>query len=270
MANRGAQVHMLCRSEEKGLAAIKSLKAREGAKKDLMDRLVLHRVDVSSMKDIENFINRDFKSDRVDILVNNAGCMVDGRVLSADGIEVNCATNVVGPYLLTEGLIPKLKKSVDGAIVLTVTSGGMLTVKLDPVDLELSKRNPLKGIDAYAQNKRQQVEMTKYWVDKYGSDSNIFFCTAHPGWADTPAVRSSMPDFYAKMKDRLRTPEQGADTIIWAVVSKRVKTDFPNGSFFEDRRAVSDHLTGAFTKSTVEERNLFISNLQKLIDSHRK
>lgn len=28
----------------------------------------------------------------------------------------------------------------------------------------------------------------------------IFFASMHPGWADTPAVRSSMPDFYEKMK----------------------------------------------------------------------
>ena len=106
--------------------------------------------------------------------------------------------------------------------------------------------------------------MTHHWVEKY-HNLPIFFCTAHPGWADTPSVRTSMPDFYAKFKDHFRTARQGADTIIWAVVSERAKTENENGSFFEDRKAVKEHLRGAGTESTKEERELFIENLIKLI-----
>lgn len=29
----------------------------------------------------------------------------------------------------------------------------------------------------------------------------------HPGWSDTPSVREAMPDFYEKMKDKLKTAE---------------------------------------------------------------
>ena len=47
------------------------------------------------------------------------------------------------------------------------------------------------------------------------SSTMIKYHVMHPGWADTAAVRSSMPEFYEKMKDRLRTVEQGADTIVW-------------------------------------------------------
>lgn len=28
----------------------------------------------------------------------------------------------------------------------------------------------------------------------------IFCASMHPGWADTPAVRTSMPEFYKQMK----------------------------------------------------------------------
>lgn len=265
LANRGAQVHMLCRNRDRGLAAIEELKKRTDASAYLADRLVLHKIDVSSIKEIENFVQHEFENEKLDILVNNAGCMVDGRQLSADGIELNFATNVVGPYLLTEKLIPKLSKA--DSIVLTVTSGGALTTKLDPIDLELKSKEPLKGIDAYAQNKRQQLEITAHWVQKYGS-SGIFFCTAHPGWADTPAVRSSMPEFYEKMKNELRSAEQGADTIVWAVIAERVRKEFPNGSFFEDRQAVSEHLPLSGTKSSEKARNLFIENLAALIQNH--
>lgn len=73
-----------------------------------------------------------------------------------------------------------------------------------------------------------------------------------------------MPDFYAKFHKEFRTPKQGADTIIWAAVSEKAR-GFGNGAFFEDRKAVSEHLPFAGTKCTDEERAVFIANLQKLI-----
>ena len=42
--------------------------------------------------------------------------------------------------------------------------------------------------------------MTHEWAERY---DNVFFASMHPGWADTPAVRTSMPDFYEKMKNKL-------------------------------------------------------------------
>lgn len=78
-----------------------------------------------------------------------------------------------------------------------------------------------------------------------------------------------MPDFYAKFRKEFRTPQQGADTIIWAVVSEKARRDFPNGSFFEDRKAVSEHLPMCGTQSTYKERETFIINLDKLVKQER-
>ena len=153
LAKRGAKVYMLCRDMTKGLAAIDELKSRSSSITD--DKLILRKVDVSSQNDIKSFVD-EFPEDHVDILVNNAGCMIDGRPNTSEGIEVNFATNVMGPYLLTEGLIDKLSKPVkEKSIVLTVTSGGMLTQKLEPNDIQLSKST--KGIEIYAQNKVNQL-----------------------------------------------------------------------------------------------------------------
>ena len=151
LARRGAKVYMLCRNMDKGLAAIEELKNRPCENGNLSDRLILKKVDVSLQVDINNFVD-NFEEDHVDILVNNAGCMVDGHPLTSEGIEVNFATNVIGPYLMTEKLIPKLENVKGGkSVVLTVTSGGMLTQKLEPTDIQLSK--VIKGIDIYPQNK---------------------------------------------------------------------------------------------------------------------
>lgn len=148
LAKRGAKVYMLCRDMTKGFAAIEELKQRNSDISD--DKLILRKVDVSSQSDIKDFVT-NLQEDSLDILVNNAGCMVDGRQMTSEGIEMNFATNVIGPFLMTETLIPKLSKSKRGAVVLTVTSGGMLTQKMEPNDIQLSKC--IKGIDLYAQNK---------------------------------------------------------------------------------------------------------------------
>ena len=83
----------------------------------------------------------------------------------------------------------------------------------------------------------------------------ILYFNFWPGWADTPAVRSSMPDFYNKMKDRLRTVEQGADTLVWLSLAKSVTEDPKNqgGQFFQDREPVSKHLPLAWTRSSEAE-----------------
>merc|ERR1712004_611145 len=149
--------------------------------------------------------------------VNNAGCMINTRELVEDTLEKNFATNTLGTHILTEGLIPALSKADDPRVII-VTSGGMLTVKLDVKDMQFEQMKPFDGTMAYAQNKRQQVVMTEQYALKY---PNIYFASMHPGWADPPAVQSSMPDFHAKMKNKLRTIPQGADTIVWLAIASR-------------------------------------------------
>ena len=136
-----------------------------------------------------------------------------------------------------------LKKSEEPRVV-TVSSGGMLVQKLDVDDLQFEKMSPFDGTMAYAQNKRQQVVLTEEWSREH---TDIHFSVMHPGWADTPAVRNSMPgtkildagyhqhsipsDFYEKMRDKLRTVEQGADTAVWLAIAKdAVKR--PSGLFW--------------------------------------
>ena len=56
----------------------------------------------------------------------------------------------------------------------------------------------------------------------------------HPGWADTAGVRNWMPVFRALTRPVIRTPEQGADTIVWlGGAPEAVET---TGLFWHDRR----------------------------------
>ncbi|XP_016109005.1 dehydrogenase/reductase SDR family member 12-like [Sinocyclocheilus grahami] len=190
--------------------------------------------------------------------INNAGCMVNQRELTEDGLEKNFATNTLGTYVLTTALIPTLKKS-ENPRVITVSSGGMLVQKLNVEDLQFEKGS-FDGTMAYAQNKRQQVIMTEQWAAQH---KEIHFSSMHPGWADTPAVQSSMPDFHAKMKNKLRTEAQGADTVVWLAISDAASRQ-PSGLFFQDRKAVSTHLPLASSRSSPAEEQKLMSKLEEL------
>jgi hypothetical protein len=83
----------------------------------------------------------------------------------------------------------------------------------------------------------------------------------HPGWADTPAVRTSLPRFRAATKGILRTPEEGADTVIWLAAAPSLAGR--NGFFWFDREPVSTHYL-PWTKETPEERVALIEALRTL------
>ncbi|CAN9498477.1 unnamed protein product [Ophioblennius macclurei] len=253
IANRGGTVHMVCRN--KGRA--------DAAKEDIVGRsqnqnVHVHIVDMSSAKQVWEFAQGFSQNNALHVLINNAGCMVNQRELTDEGVEKNFATNTLGTYILTTALIPALKKAEDPRVV-TVSSGGMLTQKLNADDLQFEKGS-FDGTMAYAQNKRQQVILTERWAAQH---KEIHFSSMHPGWADTPAVQTSMPSFHAKMQSRLRTEAMGSDTVVWLAVSAAAAKQ-PSGLFFQDRKAVATHLPLAASRSSPQEEEKLLSSLEEL------
>jgi len=261
IARRGGTIHMVCRNANYGEEARKDLR-----KLSENSDIHLHILDISKPKDVTKFVTTFKKENKkLDVLINNAGCMVNKRELTEDQLEKNFATNTLGTFLITSGLVSLLEKSEEPRVV-TVSSGGMLVQKLNVEDLQFEKMSPFDGTMAYAQNKRQQVVLTEGWAREY---TNIHFSVMHPGWADTPAVRSSMPDFYEKMRDKLRTVEQGADTVVWLAIAKDPVRK-PSGLFWQDRTSVATHLPLAWSKSSRQEEDSFIRQLKSMEDMYSK
>ncbi|XP_066032212.1 dehydrogenase/reductase SDR family member 12 isoform X5 [Chamaea fasciata] len=252
IARRGGTVHLVCRNKERAEVAKEEIVSETGNQ-----NIFLHIVDISNPKEIWNFAEKFRNEHKLNVLINNAGCMVNTRELTEDGLEKNFATNTLGTYIMTTALVPLLEKAAD-ARVITVSSGGMLVQKLNISDLQ-SGNGPFDGTMVYAQNKRQQVVLTEQWAKAH---RNIHFSVMHPGWADTPAVRSSMPDFYERMKNSLRTEAQGADTVLWLAVSAEA-TKLPSGLFFQDRQPVPTHLPLAYTHSPPEDEEKLMEVLEE-------
>jgi NAD(P)-dependent dehydrogenase (short-subunit alcohol dehydrogenase family) len=246
LADLGAEVFLLCRSLERGQAAVDSIREATGNR-----RVHLHQVDLSDLDDVDRAVSV-LSGEPVDVLVHNAGLLPAERSESPQGLELTLATHVAGPHRLTAGLRDALE-SADGGRIVWVSSGGMLTRRLNLSDPNWEKR-PYDGVLAYAETKRAQVVLAELWSDELRG-TGITVNSMHPGWADTPSVESSLPLFHRVTQAILRTPEEGADTIVWLAASRAVEGE--TGQFFFDRRAVRTHWTGATKESESDRKTLW-------------
>lgn len=245
LASRGARVYMLVRNPSKGEAVRAGIELRTGS-----GDVHLAVVDLSNQRSVREGVARFLsKESRLDLLINNAGVLLPERVVSVDGIEMTLATNVLGPFLLTSLLLPQLQACAPARII-NVSSGGMYTQKLDVEDLQFERKS-YSGPRAYAQAKRALVILTELWAEKLDG-SGITVNAMHPGWVDTPGVQTSLPRFHRIVGGGLRTPQQGADTILWLAVAQRLTGQ--SGKFWFDRRPRPTHLLRR-TQSTVDDRH---------------
>ncbi len=233
LASCGASVVMACRNLVKGERARQRIMNDTGN-----DRVTVEALDVSELSSVRDFAGR-FSSDheRLDVLVHNAGVLLDDRSVTSDGVETTFATHVLGPFALTILLRDVLVRSQPSR-VLWVTSGGMYTTSLDAGDLQ-SVREPFDGVKAYARCKRAQVMLTEAFAARLGPDG-VFVHAMHPGWADTPGVRKSLPSFHKVLAPLLRTEDQGADTVVWLATSPEALRH--NGRLWFDRAIRRSHV----------------------------
>ena len=243
-ARLNATVWLAVRSPERGEQARARIAERSGN-----GDVHTGHCDLSSLESVHRFA-RGFedRGSRLDVLVNNASVMPRERSVSADGIELTLATNVVGPFLLTNLLIPLLQTSVPARII-NVSSGGMYTQRIRVNDLQ-SERGQFDGPTVYARTKRAQVILTEVWANRLAG-TGVVVHAMHPGWSDTPGLRSSLPRFYTATRLLLRTPGQGADTIVW--LGAAAEPGHSSGRFWHDRRQRPTHLLPR-TRETPRER----------------
>ncbi|CAN8246736.1 unnamed protein product [Cochlearia groenlandica] len=241
LASRGATVYMVCRNKERGQEALSKIQTSTGNQ-----NVYLEVCDLSSVNEIKSFASSFASKDvPVHVLVNNAGLLENKRTTTPEGFELSFAVNVLGTYTMTELMLPLLEKSSPDAKVITVASGGMYTSPLT-TDLQFSEEK-YDGVLQYARNKRIQVALTEKWSDKY-KNKGIGFYSMHPGWAETPGVAKSLPSFSESFSGKLRTSEQGADTILWLAMQPKEK--LVSGSFYFDRAEAPKHLTLAGTSKS--------------------
>jgi len=202
--------------------------------------------DLSRLEDIKQVAKEiKDKKENIDVLINNAGALFNERKMTSEGFEQTFATDLLGAFYLTELL--KDCFSLTGGRIINVSSGGMYTQRIDVDDLQ-NEAPPYEGSKAYARAKRGIVILTRLWAEQM-RHLNVAVHSMHPGWVDTPGIENALPGFHSLVNSILRTPDQGADTIVWLASSK--KAGESTGKFWLDRRP---HETVLFPKTGDSEQ----------------
>ena len=259
LAARGAELTLVARDRAKARDVVRDLKRRFGN-----PRIHVEIADLGLLADVRALVARLLAKGRpIDVLVNNAGALINPREETAEGLEKSFALLLAGPYVLTEGLKPLLKEAAAArgdARVVNVLSGGMYTQKIHVEDLE-SRQGEYSGSVAYARAKRGLLIVTEEWARRWAKD-RIVVNAMHPGWADTPGVESALPEFHRVTEKVLRSPEEGADTIVWLAAA--TEAGKVSGEFWLDRRPRLKHVLPD-TRETPEERRKLMRALARYL-----
>jgi NAD(P)-dependent dehydrogenase (short-subunit alcohol dehydrogenase family) len=177
LAGMGAHVVMVSRDRGRGEAALADVRAKTGS-----DRVELLVADMSSQKAIHNLV-REFNAghDRLHVLINNAGVTQPRRIETADGLESVFATNHLGPFLLTNLLLPVLTASAPSRVVI-VSSGAHVMGKIDFDDLQFDLK--YNEIRAYNQSKLANLLFT-YELARRLAGTGVTANAADPGFVKT-------------------------------------------------------------------------------------
>ncbi len=231
LAGLGACVTIVARDEARARASVEALRTRSTSER--VDFLVGDTSDLVAMRRIAETVGA---RGPLHVLIHNAGAITPTRTVSAQGYEMTVAAQLLGPFHLTRLLLGSLSETAPGR-VLTVSSGGMYSRRFDLAALAMPERG-YDGVAAYATVKRAQLVLNHEWVHHVPS-RDVVFHAMHPGWADTPGLASSLPRFYSLARPWLRTPAQGADTLVWlAGARESVRT---SGRFWLDRHPRFEH-----------------------------
>lgn len=226
LSRAGAHVHLVGRNPAKLAEAERRVLATSAGD------VRTHLCDLSSCHDTKR-LSDELASLRltIDVLVHNAGALLAHFTPTDEGVETTVATHLLNPYLLTESLMASATLAPNGRVIV-MSSGGMYTQRADVGSLEMTADN-YSGSVAYARAKRAQTLLAQHWTRRYGASGRGFH-VVHPGWVDTPGVDDGLPLFSKIMGPLLRSPDQGADTLVW--LAGQPEGEPTSGLFWHDRQ----------------------------------
>lgn len=235
LVKQGAHVVIGCRRPQEG-ERVKS----ELAQKNYRGRLEVMELDLADLESVRNCANQ-FLSQNKNLhgLVNNAGVMFTPFGKTKNGFDTQFGTNHLGHYLLTELLLPLLKKSAPSRIVNLSScyhdkaQGREGKIHFDDLNFEKRKYD---GWEAYAQSKLANLLHAKQLAKRL-KGTGVLAVSVHPGWVRTPLFRNMGPlwiqDVLLRPILRLAgmiEPWEGAQTTLYALLAPEVESH--NGAFF--------------------------------------
>jgi NAD(P)-dependent dehydrogenase (short-subunit alcohol dehydrogenase family) len=231
----GAEVTLAVRNTDAGNTVAEEIGRSAGGIRPQVVRL-----DLANRQTISDFI--DAWNGPLHLLINNAGLVTSGLERTAEGWELQFATNHLGHFGLAVGLHNALVSGAaerDGARIVSLSSTAHMRSGVDFEDLQFDRR-PYDPQIAYAQSKTANslfaVEVTRRWAS-----DGIVANAVNPGGIATGLQRN----FSSKQKAsldaaeaaglfRYKTLEQGAATSMVAAVAPEFS--HTGGHYLDDCR----------------------------------
>ena len=240
LAERGARVTIVGRSPEKTAATVAAIQQATG--NQAVEGLL---ADLSRQRQVRALAAQvQARFPQLDVLVNNAGGVFAAREETEDGLEMTFAVNHLAYFLLTNLLLDNLQAAAQAhgaARIVNVASGAHQRVPgLDFDDLQSKRRYqmfPVYGASKLA-NLLFNSELARRLTE---AGSPVTTNAMHPGLVHT-GFGSNNRRWYMRLAyiflNRVgRTPEQGADTVIYLATAPELAG--VTGQYFFDRKPLT-------------------------------
>ncbi len=168
LARAGAHVILAVRNTELG--------AQRAA--EIGGSTAVVKLDLADLSSVRAF--PDLLDDDVDILINNAGGISQHRVDTVDGFELTIGTNLLGPFALTNMLLPRVRSQI---INVGSDAHKSATLRLDDMHL---RSHRWAAYPAYARSKLA-VMLWGLELDRRlrAAKSSVITQLTHPGWVSS-------------------------------------------------------------------------------------
>jgi len=221
LARAGARVVITARSQERGTAAVADIRAASGSSE--VELSVFDLGDLASVRaGAADLLDR---CPTIDVLCNNAGLILTERTLSADGYEATLAINHLGPFLLTQLLVPRLVESAPARVV-NVASTAHRFARRGMVFDDLMAERSYKQMEVYGRSKLANMLFTTELAERLAG-TGVTANSLHPGSVATGYARDGDTTGFLAWGIKVYapfslTPEQGARTTVYLCSSPDV------------------------------------------------
>lgn len=247
LAHQHATVILGCRDLPRGevvLAEIKAANSTATVDLLLLDLSVQHSVRTA----VTEFENR---YDHLDVLINNAAVFTRQRTLTADGYETMFATNHLGPFLLTNLLLSRLKAATS-ARILTITAPSTTRIAFE----DLQAEHKFSALHAFGASKAANLLFTYDLAHRLASTSvtvNAFY----PGLVKTPLMREAPVPLRWLNSLFGQAPELVAQSVVYYASSPDVQA--MTGLLFNKGRQPID--SSSYTKDRAVQQQLWETSM---------